>query len=193
MLPTPFLFSPKHRSARSITQDVILFLNNLFLQYTNPLPFDTEAHSIHTIPLLREYLDSYLYYFRYKTLELTPSQQPSQIIFNPLQRINSGTYLGTIQPSHITRDTTESNQDTLINTHNTSTITDSNALQAPTHDIAENTNKFFNQEDPSTLSTINTIDTQPLQTHHRQTYDPPPPPSENSTQYSHTFTSTRFI
>ena len=82
-------------------------------------------------------------------------------------------------PSHIIRDNTESIQDTLANTHTTSTITDSNALQMPNHDITENTNNLLNQEDPYTLSTINTIDTQQFQTHHRQNYDPPPsPPSE---------------
>ena len=79
MLLSPFLLSPQHRSARSVTQDVIPFLNNLIFQYTNALPFEIETHSIHTIPLLREHLDSYLYYFRYKTLEITPSQQPFQI------------------------------------------------------------------------------------------------------------------
>ena len=84
-------------------------------------------------------------------------------------------------PSHITRDTTESIHDTLANPHTTSTITDSNALQIPTHDITENTNNLFHQEDPSTLSTIKTVDTQPLQTRHRQIYDPPLPPSENFT------------
>ena len=84
-------------------------------------------------------------------------------------------------PPHITRDTTEFIQDTLANLHTTSTIIDSNALQIPTHDITENTNNLFHQQDPSTLSTINTVDTQPLQTRHRQNYDPPPPSSENST------------
>ena len=87
------------------------------------------------------------------------------------------------QLSQITQDTTESLQDTLMNTLNTSTITDSNALQVPIHDITENTNNLFNQEDPFTLSTSITIVTQPLQTHRRQNYDPPPPPSEKS---SHT-------
>ena len=74
MLPLPFLLSPQHRSTRSVTQDVIPFLNNLIFQYTNALLFETEAHSIHTIPLLREHLDSYLKYFRYETLQITPSQ-----------------------------------------------------------------------------------------------------------------------
>ena len=102
MLPTPFLLSPQHRSARSVTQDVIPFLNNIIFQYTNPLPFETEAHSIHTIPLLREHLDSSFYYFMYKTLEITPSHQPFQNIFNPIQGNNSGTYFGTIHPRSLT-------------------------------------------------------------------------------------------
>ena len=102
MLPTPFLLSPQHRSARSVTQVVIPFLNSLIFQYTNPLPFETEAHSIHTIPLLREHLDSYLYSFRYETLEITTSQQSFQIIFNPIQSFNSGTYFRTINPRNLT-------------------------------------------------------------------------------------------
>ena len=72
MLPIPFTLSPQQRFARSITQDVILSLNNLIYQYTNPLSFETEPQSIHTIPLLREHLDAYLYYFRYKTFDTTP-------------------------------------------------------------------------------------------------------------------------
>ena len=84
-------------------------------------------------------------------------------------------------PSHLPRVTTESIQDTLANPHTSSTINDSNALQIPTHVITENTKNPFHQEDPSTLSTINAVDTQPLQTHHRQNYDPPPPPSKTST------------
>ena len=81
MLPIPFLLSSQHRSVHSFTQDVTPFLNNIIFQYTNPLPFETEAHSIHTIPLLREHFDSYLFYFRYKTLEIIPSQKPFQPIF----------------------------------------------------------------------------------------------------------------
>ena len=102
MLPNPFTLSPQQRSARSITQDVILFLNNLIFQYTNPLSFETEPQSIHTIPLLREHLDAYLYYFRYKTFDITPSQQPFQVIFNPVQGVNSGTFYGTIHPQNLT-------------------------------------------------------------------------------------------
>ena len=102
MLLPPFLLSPQHRSARSVTQDVIPFLNNLIFLYTNQLSFETGAQSIHTLPLLREHLDTYLYYFRYKTLEITSPQQPFQIIFDPIQDINSGTYFRTIHPRNLT-------------------------------------------------------------------------------------------
>ena len=102
MLPNPFITSTQHRSARSTTHDITPFLHNLIYQYTNPLSFDDEAHSIHTIPLLREHLDAYLYYFRYKTLEVTPSQQPFQVISNPIQGINNGTFYRTIHPRNLT-------------------------------------------------------------------------------------------
>ena len=96
MLNSPFILSPQQRSVRSITQDAIPFLNNLIFQYTNPLPFETEAHSIKTMPILREHLDAHLYYFRYKTLDITLSQQPFQIIFNQVQGVNLGTIYRTI-------------------------------------------------------------------------------------------------
>ena len=102
MLPTPFTFTTEKRQNRALIQDVTPFLNNIIFQYTNPLPFETEPHILHTIPLVREHCDSYLYYIRYKTLEITPSQTPFQVIFNPVKRINSGTFYRTIHPKKIT-------------------------------------------------------------------------------------------
>ena len=96
MLPSPFLLSSEQREKRSLTEDVIPFLHNLIFQYTNPLSFETEPHSIHTTPLIREHYDSYLYYFRYKTLEITKSQILFQIILNPNNNKNIGTYYRTI-------------------------------------------------------------------------------------------------
>ena len=102
MLSPPFILSTEKRQIRSLTQDVIPFLNNIIFQYTNPLPFETEPHTIRTIPLAREHCDSYLFYIRYKALEVTPSQNPFQIIFNPVKRISTGTYYRTIHPQNIT-------------------------------------------------------------------------------------------
>ena len=102
MLPPPFALSTDKRQNRSLVQDVTSFLNNIIFQYTNPLPFETELHIIHNIPLARELCDSYLYYIRYKTFEITPSQNPFQVAFNPVKGINTGTYYRTIYPQNIT-------------------------------------------------------------------------------------------
>ena len=102
MIPTPFTFTTEKRQNRSLIQDVTPFLNNIIFQYTNPLPFETEPYILHTFPLVRKYSDSSLYYIRYKTLDITPSQTPFQVIFNPVKGINSGTFHRTIHPKNFT-------------------------------------------------------------------------------------------
>ena len=72
------------------------------------------------------------------------------------------------QPSQLTHDTAETVQDILTFPPNTSITTDSNAIQIPTRNITEHGDHIFNQENPSTLSVTNTIDTQPPQTHHNE-------------------------
>ena len=52
--------------------------------------------------MAREQCDSYLYYIRYKTLEITSSQTPFQVIFNPVKGISSGKFYRTIHPQNIT-------------------------------------------------------------------------------------------
>ena len=51
MLPAPFALTTEKRQNRSLIQDVTPFLNNIIFQYTSPLPFETEPHTLHTIPL----------------------------------------------------------------------------------------------------------------------------------------------
>ena len=102
MLPPPLVLSTEKRQNRSLIQDVTPFLKNIIFQYTNPLPFETEPHTIHNIPLAREHCDSFLYYIRYKTLEITSSQTPFQVIFKPVKRISTGTYYRTIHSQNRT-------------------------------------------------------------------------------------------
>ena len=88
MLPTPSqCAAPQPRNVRSITHDVKRFSQNLIFQNTNPLPVETELYSTHTIPLLREHLDSYLHYISYKIYDITPSQPQVQVFFNPVETI----------------------------------------------------------------------------------------------------------
>ena len=102
MFPTPFTLTTEKRQNRSLIQDVTTFLNNIIFQYKNPFPFETEPHTVHTIPLAREHCDSPLYYIRYKTLEITSSQTPFQDIFNPCKGTSPGTFYRTIHPRNIT-------------------------------------------------------------------------------------------
>ena len=102
MLPTPFQCStPQTRNIRSITHDINPFLQNFIFQYTNLLPFETEPHYIHTIPLLREHLESYLYYIRYKTYEVTPSQTQFGVVSNPDENVNTEIYYRIIYPQNL--------------------------------------------------------------------------------------------
>ena len=71
-------------------------------QYTNSLSFGIEAHSIYTIPLIREQCDSFLYYLRYKTLKMFLSQNLFQLNFNPVHGIIIGVFYSTIHPQNIT-------------------------------------------------------------------------------------------
>ena len=102
MLPPPFALTTEKKQNRSLIQDVTPFLNTIIFQYTNPLPFETEPHTLHIIPLAREHCDSYLYFIRYKTLEITSSQFLFQVSFNPVKGISTGTYYRTIHPQNIT-------------------------------------------------------------------------------------------
>ena len=79
MLPAPFSLTTDQRQKRSLTQDVIPFLDNIIFQDTNPLSFETELHNIHTILLVGEHCDSYFYYFRYQTTDKIHPQSPFQI------------------------------------------------------------------------------------------------------------------
>ena len=102
MLPDPFTLNTEKRQNRSLIQDVTAFLNNIVFQYTNPLPFETEPHTVHTIPLAREHCDIRLHYIRYKTLGITSSQTTFQVVFNSVKGISPGTFYRTIHPQNIT-------------------------------------------------------------------------------------------
>ena len=60
-------------------------------QYPNGPPFESEAYSILTIPLIQEHIDSYLYYVRYKSLKTNPSQTPFQVFYDHVSAINRDT------------------------------------------------------------------------------------------------------
>ena len=89
--PTPVIKNAK----------VVKFIQNIISHYTQPLSFENEPHTIETIPLIREHLDTYLFYIRYKVLTITAEYPAFQISF-PQQRPNSShIYRRTINPINL--------------------------------------------------------------------------------------------
>ena len=100
---TTFLPSqtPVIKNAKVEKLELNPFLRNIISHYTQPLPFENEPHTIETIPLIREHLDTYLFYIRYKVLTITTEYPAFQISF-PQQRPNSShIYRRTINPINL--------------------------------------------------------------------------------------------
>ena len=66
LIPPPFIITDISRSKRSIKNYLIPFLENIIYNYTNPLECEQEPHTITSFPLVRDHLDSYLYYIYHK-------------------------------------------------------------------------------------------------------------------------------
>ena len=98
--PLPFQ-TPFIKNAKVVKLELNPFLQNIIAHYTQPLPFENEPHTIETIPLIREHLDTYLFYIRYKVLTITAEYPTFQISF-PQQRPNSShIYRRTINPINL--------------------------------------------------------------------------------------------
>ena len=93
--------TPVIKNAKVVKLELNPFLQNNISHYTQPLPFENEPHTIETIPLIREHLDTYLFYIRYKVLTITTEYPSFQISF-PQQRPNSShLYRRTINPINL--------------------------------------------------------------------------------------------
>ena len=58
--------TPVIKNAKVVKLELNPFIQNIISHYTQPLPFENEPHTMETIPLIREHLDTYLFYIRYK-------------------------------------------------------------------------------------------------------------------------------
>ena len=56
---------PYIKNVKLVKFELRPILQNIIYNYTQPLPFNNEPFTIETIPLIREHLDSYLFYIRY--------------------------------------------------------------------------------------------------------------------------------
>ena len=93
--------TPVIKNAKVVKLELNPFIQNIISYYTQPLPFENEPQTIETIPLIREHLDTYLFYIRYKVLTITAEYPAFQIAF-PQQRHNSShIYRRTINPINL--------------------------------------------------------------------------------------------
>ena len=93
--------TPVIKNAKVVKLELSPFLQNIISHYTQPLPFENEPQTIETIPLIREHLDTYLFFIRYKVLTITAEYPAFQISF-PQQRPNSShIYRRTINPINL--------------------------------------------------------------------------------------------
>ena len=93
--------TPVIKNAKVVKLELNPFLQNIIFHYTQPLLFENEPHTIETIPLIREHLDTYLFYIRYKVLTIATEYPAFQISF-PQQRPNSShIYRRTINPINL--------------------------------------------------------------------------------------------
>ena len=66
--------------------------------YTRPLSFENEPYTLETIPLIREHLDSYLFYIRHRSTIAFTEYPSFQITFPHQETSSIRTYRKTINP-----------------------------------------------------------------------------------------------
>ena len=69
--------------------------------YTRPLSFENEPYTLETIPLIREHLDSYLFYIRHRSTTASTEYPSFQITFPQQETSSIRTYRRTINPINL--------------------------------------------------------------------------------------------
>ena len=76
---------PHIKNAKLVKLEKKTILHNIIYNYTKPLPFEKEPYTLETIPLIREHLDSYLFYIRHRST-IASTEYPSFQITFPQQK-----------------------------------------------------------------------------------------------------------
>ena len=98
--PSPFEI-PNIKNAKVVKTEIKPFLNNIVYNYTKPLSFENEPYSLGTIPLIREHLDTYLFYSRHKSTTISTEYPAFQITFPQQETSSTQTYRRTINPINL--------------------------------------------------------------------------------------------
>ena len=104
---TSFIFSsspfeiPHIKNAKLVKLEIKPFLHNIIYNYTKPLPFENEPYTLETIPLIREHLDSYLFYIRHRSTTASTEYSSFQNTFSQQDISSVRTYRRTINPVNL--------------------------------------------------------------------------------------------
>ena len=92
---------PYFKNAKVVKREITPFLQNIIYNYTQPLSFEKEPFTIETIPLIREHLDTYLFYIRYRNTTITTEYPTFQISFLQQGSSSHQIYRRTINPINL--------------------------------------------------------------------------------------------
>ena len=98
--PSPFEI-PNIKNEKVVKTEIKPFLSNIVYNYTKPLSFENEPYSFETIPLIREYLNTYLFYIRNRSTTISTEYPAFQITFPQQETSSTQTYRRTINPINL--------------------------------------------------------------------------------------------
>ena len=89
------------KNAKLVKLELKPFLQNIIYNYTQPLPFENERFTLETVPLIREHLDTYLFYIRYRVTDFNTGYPTFQISFPQQGSSSHQIYRRTINPINL--------------------------------------------------------------------------------------------
>ena len=92
---------PHIKNVKVVKLELRPFLQNIIYNYTQPLLFENEPFTIETFPLIREHLDTYLFYIRYRNTTITTEYPTFQIFFPQRGSSSHQIYRRTINPINL--------------------------------------------------------------------------------------------
>ena len=92
---------PNIKNAKVIKTEIKPLLHNIVYNYTKPLTFENEPYSLETIPLIREHLDTYLFYIRHRSTTVSTEYPSFQITFPQQESSSTQTYRRTFNPINL--------------------------------------------------------------------------------------------
>ena len=98
--PSPFEI-PHSKNSKVITTEIKPFLHTIVYNYTKPLSFENEPYSLETIPLIRENLDTYLFYIRHRSTTASNEDPSFQITFPQQETSSIQTYRKIKNPNNL--------------------------------------------------------------------------------------------